>query len=59
MSAQNPSRLYFGEPRSDVAAEDAVMMLAGPSLRTVPLTVHVALARVPARGGTDVLAEPA
>jgi 4-hydroxythreonine-4-phosphate dehydrogenase len=27
---------------------DAVMMLAGPSLRTVPLTVHVALAEVPA-----------
>ena len=26
---------------------DAVMMLAGPSLRTVPLTVHVALAEVP------------
>jgi 4-hydroxythreonine-4-phosphate dehydrogenase len=27
---------------------DAVMMLAGPSLRTVPLTVHVGLAEVPA-----------
>jgi 4-hydroxythreonine-4-phosphate dehydrogenase len=27
---------------------DAVMMLAGPSLRTVPLTVHLALAEVPA-----------
>ncbi len=26
---------------------DAVMMLAGPSLRTIPLTVHVALAEVP------------
>lgn len=26
---------------------DAVMMLVGPSLRTVPLTVHVALAEVP------------
>lgn len=26
---------------------DAVMMLAGPSLKTVPLTVHVALAEVP------------
>lgn len=26
---------------------DAVMMLAGPSLRTVPMTVHVALAEVP------------
>jgi 4-hydroxythreonine-4-phosphate dehydrogenase len=28
-------------------SRDAVMMLAGPSLRTVPLTVHVALAEVP------------
>ncbi len=27
--------------------EDAVMMLAGPSLRAVPLTVHCALAEVP------------
>jgi 4-hydroxythreonine-4-phosphate dehydrogenase len=30
-----------------VAPEDAVMLLAGPRLRTVPLTVHVALADVP------------
>ena len=29
-------------------AQDAVMMLAGPSLRAVPLTVHCALAQVPA-----------
>ncbi|WP_241461651.1 4-hydroxythreonine-4-phosphate dehydrogenase PdxA [Aurantiacibacter luteus] len=29
--------------------EDAVMMLAGPSLRTVPMTVHCALANVPSR----------
>jgi 4-hydroxythreonine-4-phosphate dehydrogenase len=28
-------------------AEDAVMMLAGPQLRTIPLTVHCALADVP------------
>jgi 4-hydroxythreonine-4-phosphate dehydrogenase len=33
---------YSGTPR-----DDAVMMLAGPSLRTVPLTVHTALADVP------------
>lgn len=32
----------FGRPR-----EDAVMMLAGPSLRAVPLTVHCALSEVP------------
>ncbi len=29
--------------------EDAVMMLAGPSLKTVPMTVHCALSEVPAR----------
>lgn len=30
-----------------IAADEAVMMLAGPSLRTVPLTVHVPLSAVP------------
>jgi 4-hydroxythreonine-4-phosphate dehydrogenase len=30
-----------------VPPEDAVMLLAGPTIRTVPLTVHVALADVP------------
>lgn len=32
-----------------ISATDAVMMLAGPSLKTVPLTVHCALAEVPGR----------
>jgi 4-hydroxythreonine-4-phosphate dehydrogenase len=32
---------------SRVSAEDAVMMLAGPQLRTVPMTVHCSLADVP------------
>lgn len=34
---------------------DAVMMLAGPSLRTVPLTVHVALADVPGLLSADLI----
>ena len=34
---------------------DAVMMLAGPSLRTVPLTVHVALAEVPGLLSVDLI----
>ena len=34
---------------------DAVMMLAGPSLRTVPLTVHVALAEVPGLISADLI----
>ena len=34
---------------------DAVMMLAGPSLRTVPLTVHVALAEVPGQLSAELI----
>lgn len=34
---------------------DAVMMLAGPSLRTVPLTVHVPLAEVSALLSSDLI----
>ncbi len=34
---------------------DAVMMLAGPQLRTVPLTVHMALAEVPARLTSEMI----
>ena len=39
-----------GHPR-----EDAVMMLAGPSLRAVPLTVHCALSDVPAALTSDLI----
>ncbi len=42
----HPGQTEFVAAACGVAAEDAVMMLAGPSLRTVPLTVHVALAAV-------------
>ncbi|MEL7197639.1 MAG: 4-hydroxythreonine-4-phosphate dehydrogenase PdxA [Pseudomonadota bacterium] len=38
---------------------DAVMMLAGPSLRTVPLTVHTALAEVPGLISTDLIVHKA
>jgi 4-hydroxythreonine-4-phosphate dehydrogenase len=44
----HPGQTEFVAAACGVAAEDAVMMLAGPSLRTVPLTVHVALAQVSA-----------
>ena len=40
-----------------MAREDAVMMLAGPSLRTVPMTVHCALADVPARLSQDLIVQ--
>jgi 4-hydroxythreonine-4-phosphate dehydrogenase len=42
-----PGQTEFVADASGTAREDAVMMLAGPSLRTVPLTVHTALAEVP------------
>ncbi|MFT8736565.1 MAG: 4-hydroxythreonine-4-phosphate dehydrogenase PdxA [Zymomonas mobilis] len=36
-----PGQTEFVANRCGVAAEDAVMMLAGPDLRTVPLTIHI------------------
>ncbi|HEU4820604.1 MAG TPA: 4-hydroxythreonine-4-phosphate dehydrogenase PdxA [Qipengyuania sp.] len=43
----HPGQTEFVAAACDVSANAAVMMLAGPSLRTVPLTVHCALAEVP------------
>nr|WP_202385609.1 4-hydroxythreonine-4-phosphate dehydrogenase PdxA [Altericroceibacterium endophyticum] len=42
-----PGQTEFVAHKSGVAAADAVMMLAGPTLRTVPMTVHCALRDVP------------
>ena len=42
-----PGQTEFVAERCGVSAANAVMMLAGPTLRTVPLTVHVPLADVP------------
>ncbi len=42
----HPGQTEFVADRCGVPAEDAVMMLAGPSLRVVPMTVHVPLAEV-------------
>ncbi len=41
-----PGQTEFVAAACGVVAEDAVMMLAGPNLRTVPLTVHIALSEV-------------
>ena len=41
----------------DMSRDAAVMMLAGPSLRTVPITVHCALADVPARLSRELIVE--
>jgi 4-hydroxythreonine-4-phosphate dehydrogenase len=43
----HPGQTEFVAERCGVSRENAVMMLAGPGLRVVPLTVHVALADVP------------
>lgn len=42
-----PGQTEFLAHACGLPAADAVMMLAGPHLRTVPLTVHVSLASVP------------
>lgn len=44
----HPGQTEFVAQACGVSAQDAVMLLAGPSLRTVPITVHCSLARVPA-----------
>jgi 4-hydroxythreonine-4-phosphate dehydrogenase len=43
----HPGQTEFVAEACGVAARDAVMLLAGPNLRTVPITVHQALAAVP------------
>jgi 4-hydroxythreonine-4-phosphate dehydrogenase len=50
-----PGQTEFVADASGTDREDAVMMLAGPSLRTVPLTVHTALAQVPALLSVDLI----
>ncbi len=47
----------FCADATDVARENAVMLLAGPSLRTVPMTVHCALADVPSRLSQKLIVE--
>lgn len=51
----HPGQTEFVAAACGVAAEDAVMMLAGPSLRAVPLTVHCALVEVPGRLSVELI----
>ena len=46
---QHPGQTEFVAERCGVASGNVAMMLAGPTLRTIPVTTHVALADVPAR----------
>jgi 4-hydroxythreonine-4-phosphate dehydrogenase len=50
-----PGQTEFVAERSGVAGENAVMMLAGPSLRVVPITTHVPLAAVSGLLTVDLL----
>jgi 4-hydroxythreonine-4-phosphate dehydrogenase len=50
-----PGQTEYVADACDVAREDAVMMLAGPSLRTVPITIHEALADVPRLLTTELI----
>lgn len=43
----HPGQTEFVAERCGVSRENIVMMLAGPSLRVVPLTIHVPFAKVP------------
>lgn len=54
-----PGQTEFLADACGAPYRDAVMMLAGPSLRTVPLTVHVALSEVPALLSPDLIAHKA
>ncbi|HEX9806571.1 MAG TPA: 4-hydroxythreonine-4-phosphate dehydrogenase PdxA [Alteraurantiacibacter sp.] len=50
-----PGQTEFLAERCGIAAGDAVMMLAGPSLRAAPITVHVALLQVPTLLTADLI----
>ncbi len=55
----HPGQTEFVAEACGIAAGDAVMMLAGPRLRTVPLTVHVALSAVPGLISADMIVRKA
>lgn len=51
----HPGQTEFIAERCGVTATNAVMMLAGPTLRVVPLTVHIPLSEVPERLTTELI----
>ncbi len=51
----HPGQTEFVAERCGVSSENAVMMLAGPTLRVVPITVHLALADVPASLSVELI----
>jgi 4-hydroxythreonine-4-phosphate dehydrogenase len=53
----HPGQTEFVAERCGIAAEMAAMMLAGPTLRTVPVTTHVALREVPGLLTTELIVQ--
>lgn len=51
----HPGQTEFMADACSLPVDDAVMMLAGPRLRTVPLTVHCALSQVPGLLSEDLI----
>lgn len=51
----DPGQTEFVAERCGIARENAVMMLAGPSLRVVPMTTHIPLSAVPAALTIDLV----
>lgn len=51
----HPGQTEYIAERCGVSGENAVMMLAGPSLRVVPITIHIALADVPRALSIDLI----
>lgn len=51
----HPGQTEFIAERCGITADNAVMMLAGPALRVVPLTVHIPLAAVPGALSTEII----
>lgn len=54
-----PGQTEFLAAACGLPARDAVMMLAGPSLKTIPLTVHCALSEVPSLISADLICHKA
>jgi 4-hydroxythreonine-4-phosphate dehydrogenase len=51
----HPGQTEFVAERCGVAPERAVMMLAGPTLRTIPITIHLPLKDVPGALTADLI----
>jgi 4-hydroxythreonine-4-phosphate dehydrogenase len=51
----HPGQTEFVAERCGVSRDNAVMMLAGPTLRVVPVTTHIPLSEVPRHLTTDLI----